>query len=153
MRHPSRTAFRMIGCVALATPSAAQQATIHGATPALVVEHLKTHLSPQGFVLESSSTKSALFTLDRGLVVQQGNPSVPVVHIVIELQLQFKPRADSLIVRAKEEAVGDRGRPMEFRRPLDSDRQNLQRLLDAVRAELDSGTAARDSTTRHDSTP
>jgi hypothetical protein len=131
--------------------TSAQQVLIRGGTPAAVVEHLKTQLLPQGFVLESASNKNALFTLDRGLVAQQGNPTIPVVHVVIEFQVRFKQKPDGLSVTAKEEVVGERGRPLEFRKPADSERGTVQRLLDAVRAEIEvtmppSDTARRDST-------
>jgi hypothetical protein len=87
-----------------------------------VVEHLKTRLLSQGFALEGANNKEALFTLDRGLVAQQGNARIPTAHIVIELQFRFKQKADQLTVMGNEEVVGERGRPMEFRRPAISDR-------------------------------
>src|SRR2546422_9462012 len=88
----------------------AQGVVIHRAAPSAVVERLRAKLLPQGFALESANDKSALFTLDRGTVAQQGNPLVPFVHVVLELQFRFKQKSDDLSVTAKEEAVGERGR-------------------------------------------
>jgi hypothetical protein len=128
----------------------AQQVVITNGTPAGVVEHLKTHLLSQGFNLESANNKEALFTLDRGLVAQQGNANVPVAHIVIELRFRFKQKADKLTVSGDEEVVGERGRPMEFRRPAISDRPNVQKLLDAVQGELEAGGSPSDTAAKRD---
>jgi len=113
------------------------------------MEHLKARLLPQGFVLESANAKNALFTLDRGLVSQRGNSQVPVAHIVIELQVRFKQKKEGLSVALNEDVVGERGRPLEFRRPAVSERGQLQQLLDAIRAELQA--APSDSAARADS--
>lgn len=129
----------------------AQQVAIRGGTPGTVVEHLKTRLLSQGFVLESANNKEALFTLDRGTVAQQGNPSVPFAHIVIEMQFRFKQKADVLTVSANEEVVGERGRPMEFRRPAISDRDNVQQLLEAVRQEVEAAALPADTVAKRDS--
>lgn len=129
---------------------ASQEVTIPNATPSVVVEHLKAQLTPQGFVLESASNKEALFVLDRGLVNQGATATIPVVHVFIELQLRFQQKIEGLQVRAKEEVVGNRGKPLEFRKPADSDRPNVQRLLDSVRGELMASPS--DTTVKHDST-
>ena len=133
----------------LAGRSVAQQVTIPGATPTAVVDHLKAQLGPQGFVLEDANDKAALFVLDRGLVSQGATAAVPVVHVFIELQLKFQQKRDGLLVRANEEVVGNRGKPLEFRKPADSDRPNVQRLLESVKSELTSSPV---DTTKRDST-
>jgi len=115
----------------------AQDVVIHRATPATVVELLKAELLPQGFALESANDKGALFTLDRGMVAQRGNRLVPFAHVVLELQFRFKQKSEDLAVSASEEAVGERGQRLEFRKPVESQRNNLQRLLDSVRADLE----------------
>jgi hypothetical protein len=123
--------------------------TIHGATPEAVVGQANTQLAKQGFVLEDSSAKSALFVLDRGLVTQGANAPIPVVHIWIELQFRFREKGNDLRVDANEEVVGNRKSRLEFRKPADSDRPNVQRLLDAIRTSLESSTL---DTTKRDST-
>lgn len=128
----------------------AQEVTIHGATPATVVGQANTQLAPQGFVLEDSSAKSALFVLDRGLVTQGANAPIPVVHIWIELQFRFREKGNALRVTASEEVVGNRKNSLEFRKPADSDRPNVQRLLDTIRTNLESATL--DTANKHDST-
>ena len=132
----------------------AQGVVIRNTTPAVVTDRLKTELLPQGFKLERANEKSALFTLDRGMVAQQGSSVVRggLVHVVLELQVRFKQKAEGLVVTATEEAVGDRSSPLGFRKPVESrvERDNLQRLLDMIRADLEAA-AARDSTVRRDS--
>jgi hypothetical protein len=132
-------------------PAEAQVVVIPHATPAAVVDRLKAQLVPQGFKLESANDKNALFTLDRGLVAQRGNADVPIAHVFIELQFRFKQESEGLSVTANEEAVGERGRPAEFRKPVLSDRDNLQRLLESVRVGIEAGTPG-DSATKRDST-
>jgi hypothetical protein len=139
----------MIASLLGSTQAVAQQVLIPGASPDTVMEHLKARLLPQGFVLESANAKNALFTLDRGLVSQRGNSQVPVAHIVIELQVRFKQKKEGLSVALNEDVVGERGRPLEFRRPAVSERGQLQQLLDAIRAELQA--APSDSAARADS--
>ena len=135
--RPSSMTLWSFAFILVANDGYAQQVVVQNGTPAVAVEHLKTHLLSQGFTLESANNKEALFTLDRGLVAQQGNVSVPTAHIVIELQFRFKQKTDKLTITGNEEVVGERGRPMEFRRPAISDRANVQKLLDAVREELE----------------
>ena len=106
-----------------------------------MVRQVKTRLAAQGFVLEDSSAKSALFVLDRGLVTQGATAPIPVVHIWIELQLKFKEKGDDLRVMATEEVVGNRKSRLEFRKPADSDRPNVQKLLDAVRTDLEAASS------------
>ena len=131
------TAFGMILVFWVAYQAHAQDVVIHRATPATVVELLKAELLPQGFALESANDKGALFTLDRGMVAQRGNRLVPFAHVVLELQFRFKQKSEDLAVSASEEAVGERGQRLEFRKPVESQRNNLQRLLDSVRADLE----------------
>jgi hypothetical protein len=149
MRPRSMTPW-LFALVLITSQAHAQQVVIQNATPAVVVEHLKTRLLSQGFTLESANNKEAMFTLDRGLVAQQGNVSVPTAHIVIELQFRFKQKADKLTVTGNEEVVGERGRPMEFRRPAISDRANVQKLLDAVREELEAAMLPADTAAKRD---
>src|SRR5437016_2098024 len=130
-------AFGMILVFWVAYQANAQDVVIHRATPATVVERLEVQLVPQGFTLESANDKGALFTLDRGTVAQQGNRLVPFAHVVLELQFRFKQKSDDLSVSAGEEAVGERGQRLEFRKPVESQRNNLQRLLDTVRVDLE----------------
>src|SRR6266702_8154358 len=91
---------------------------------------------------------SALFTLDRGMVGQRQGGAI---HVVLELQFSFKQKSDGLVVRADEVVVGQAGTSFENRKPVESrvERDNLQRLLDSVRARIE---ATADSAGRHDST-
>ncbi len=132
----------------LASQAGAQGVQIpHGAAPA-VVEVLKTDLLPQGFQLQRADQKTALFTLDRGMVGQRQGGAI---HVVLELQFSFKQKSDGLVVRADEVVVGQAGTSFENRKPVESrvERDNLQRLLDSVRARIE---ATADSAGRHDST-
>ena len=133
-----------------ASPVAAQSVVIRNTTPSVVVAHLKAHLASQGFALESANDKQAMFTFDRGPVAQN-NPTVPIVRVIIEVQIRFKAKSEGLSVAATEEAVGNRGQRAEFRRTVDSAHDSLQRLLDATRAEIDSGAPPADSSVKHDS--
>lgn len=132
----------------------AQGVAIRKTTPTAVTDRLKVELLPQGFGLETANEKGALFTLDRGMVAQQGSSLVRggFVHVVLELQVWFNQKAEGLVVTASETAVGDRNSPLGFRKPVQSrvERDNLQRLLDMVRADLEA-VAARDSTVKRDS--
>ncbi len=136
----------------VASPVAAQSVIIRNTTPSIVVAHLKAHLASQGFALESANDKQAMFTFDRGPVAQN-SPTVPIVRVIIEVQIRFKAKSEGLSVAATEEAVGNRGRPAEFRRTVDSAHDSLQRLLDAIRAEIDSGVPPADSNAKRDSSP
>jgi hypothetical protein len=139
--------------IALLFPLAigAQEVVIHGAAPAAVVEELKAELLPQNLTLDYAGDDHALFLLDRGIVAQRDN-RLPVVHVTIEFQFHFKKKADGLHVTAAEEAVGQRGRPLEFRKPVDSARDNLQAILEQVRSRVEAA-APKDSAAKHDSTP
>jgi hypothetical protein len=146
----TRSAALFLATILLPRSVCAQQVIIHNATPAAVVGQANTQLAPQGFVLEDSSAKSALFVLDRGLVTQGANAPVPVVHIWIELQFRFRLKGSELRVDANEEVVGNRKSRLEFRKPADSDRPNVQRLLDSIRTNLESSTV--DTAAKRDST-
>lgn len=119
----------------------AQRVLIKGATPAEVVVAINTRISPQGFRLEDSTQRQALFALDRGLVSQtSGTGLVQAVQVVLELRLRFKQKGDSLQVDASEEAVGARNnRQFEFRKPVRSraELDAMQTLLEAVKQELE----------------
>lgn len=114
-----------------------------------MVEILKADLLPQHFAFVSLDEKSALFTLDRGLVIQKqgirGNP-----HVFVELRIWFKPQTEQLEVSASEEVVA------EFppsRLPVRSQKEleNLQRLLDSVRADVEARQVPGDSAAKRDS--
>ena len=146
----TRLVTLLLAVVFLPRHGQAQEVTIHHASSGAVVRQVKTRLAAQGFVLEDSSAKSALFVLDRGLVTQGATAPIPVVHIWIELQLKFKEKGDDLRVMATEEVVGNRKSRLEFRKPADSDRPNVQKLLDAVRTDLEA--ASSDTAVKRDST-
>lgn len=134
-------------------PGAAQGVIIPNVTPSQVVEALKAELLSQGFAFARANDKTALFTLDRGMVQQQANNMTrgSLVHIVLEFTVRFKQKDEGLQVLASEELVGNPERGTQFRRPIDSlnERNNMQQLLDAVRAAL----VSRPDSTRRDSTP
>ncbi|MFN2571330.1 MAG: hypothetical protein ABR537_06915 [Gemmatimonadales bacterium] len=154
-QRPSRGTMRLLPVVSLSVllgipwkPLVAQQVIIKDASPSDVVRAINEHISSQGFRLEDSSAKRALFSLDRGLVSQRTNSMVQSVPVVLELQLRFKPKPDGLQVDADEEVVGARGnRQFEFRRRVQgtAERETIQRLLETVKSDLE-GRA--DSTAR-----
>jgi len=126
--------------VALPTSLAAQQVIIKGASPSDVVQAIHQRISGQGFRLEDSTKKQALFSLDRGLVSQTSGSMVQSVPVVLELRVRFKQKPDGLQVDADEEVVGARGnRQFEFRKPVrtTAERETMQRLLEAVKADLE----------------
>jgi hypothetical protein len=151
-----RAAF-VVAVLSLAVASQAaiaQGVTIPNVTPSQVVEALKAELIPQGFAFARANDKNAVFTLDRGMVQQQANNMTrgSLVHIVLEFTVRFKQKEEGLQVLASEELVGNPERGTQFRRPIDSlnERNNMQQLLDGVRARL---LAAADSTAKRDTTP
>lgn len=126
--------------IALVSPLAAQRVVIARATPTDVILAVNKRLSAQGFKLEDSTAKQALFLLDRGLISQNRASGVVSVPVVMEFYLRFKPKPEGLEVRAFEEVVGDRkNRTFEFRQPVRSDAEidTMQRLLETVKAELE----------------
>jgi len=131
----------------------AQGVIIRGATPAEVVAVLNADLQPQGFALVKADDKTALFTLDRGMVAQQGGRGA--VHVILELRFRFKAKSEGLQVTASEEVVGGAGTTLEYRKPVESrvERQNLQRLLDKAREGLEARPASGDSAASRDSSP
>jgi hypothetical protein len=130
----------------VAHQASGQSVTIPATTPAVVLAHLKGRLLSQGYKVEKGNDKQAVFTFDKGLVAQQAGAQVPFVQITIELQIRFKQKGDSVSVTAREEAVGERGRPLEFRNPMDSQHDSLQRFLDTIREEVQSGAPPHDTT-------
>src|SRR3954464_7301201 len=101
----------------IAGVASAQKVLIRNTTPPAVLEALKGNLLPQGFQLAEAGNKGALFTLDRGNVIQRTG-LIPIVHVVIELQLRYKAKAEGLEVSASQDAVGATGsRAYDFRRP------------------------------------
>jgi len=123
----------------------AQRVTIKGASPTDVVVAIQNRLDSQSFKLADSSKKQALFTLDRGMVSQTAANGMPMsVHVTLELHLRYKQKTDSLQVDASEEVVGETGsRTMDFRKPVQTpaERETMQRLLDEVKAELETRRA------------
>jgi len=131
----------------------AQGVIIARARPTDVVEALKTQLLPQGFQFVRADDKSALFALDRGLVPQHAEPfRGELVHIVLEFTVRFKQKDAGLQVTASEEVVGNPRASTQFRKPVTSqtERANMQKLLDAIRADLEARPAA-DSVAKRDS--
>ena len=135
---------------ALPQPADAQGVVIAGATPQDVVEALKAELVPQGFQLIKANDKSALFALDRGMVAQQGNQMVrgALVHIILEFTVRFKQKEQGLQVTASEEVVGNPRSSAQFRKPVESqgERDNMQHILDMIRANLEARKPRPDST-------
>jgi hypothetical protein len=126
--------------VGVTEAAGAQGVVIARATPAAVVEALKVELLPQGFQLVRANEKTALFTLDRGMVMQEGSGfRGSLVHIVLEFTVRFKQKNEGLQVTASEEVVGNPGSRIGFRRPVESrtERDNMQKLLDSVRDSLE----------------
>jgi hypothetical protein len=131
----------------------AQKVLIQNGSSTAVLEALKANLLPQGFTLKESNKKGALFTLDRGNVIQSTGP-IASVHVVIELQFRYRSKPNGLEVSASEEAVGATGSSMmDFRRPVESPKElaNLQQLLDSVRVTLETRSASVDSVAKVDS--
>ena len=110
-----------------------------------IVVAIQKRLDSQGFKLADSSKKQAMFMLDRGMVSQTSASGMPMsVHVTLELQLRYKQKTDSLQVDASEEVVGETGtRTMDFRKPVQTpaERETMQRLLDEVKAELETRRA------------
>lgn len=142
----------LVAWVGFSTAADAQGVVIPGATPAAVVTALKAQLLPQGFQFVRGDDKGALFALDRG-IVQQQDQRVGAAHIVLEFSVRFKQKDDGLQVTAREEVVGNPRSSVQFRKPVESqaERNSMQRLLDAVRADIDAHGAA--DSTKRDSTP
>ncbi len=140
----------LVVALCLSSEAPAQSVLIHHSTSAAVVERLKTDVLPQGFTLRNAGDKSALFALDRGNVIQRDGR---VVHVVLELTVRFKHKDEGLEVTASEEAVGTATAGMDFRRPVESpaERNNLQRLLDRVRTDLEARPLPLDSGAKRDS--
>ncbi len=141
--------------VALVVPQVmrAQGVTIARARPIEVLEALKAQLLPQGFQVVRADDKSALLTLDRGMVAQQAEPfRGALVHIVLEFTVRFRQKDAGLQVTASEEVVGNPRASTQFRKPVTSqaERASMQQLLDAIRADLEARPAA-DSGAKRDS--
>jgi len=140
--------FAVIGAGIAPALLAAQAVDIPKGDPVAVVAVLKTQLASQGFVLDHASKKEALFSLDRGNVVQNNGM---VVHVHLEMHTWFKSKNDTLKVTAIEEAVGQASQGADFRRAIDSptDVAKLQDLLNYVKTRVvtpDSAAAKRDTT-------
>ena len=141
-----RSVALFIPLLAFSPSLSAQRVTVKGASPSDVVVAMQKRLSAKGFKLADSSRKQAMFTLDRGMVSQVGaTTSMPQsVHVTLEFHMRFKPKADSLQVDASEEVVGETGnRSLDFRKPVQTpaEHDNMQRLLDDVKAELEARPA------------
>jgi hypothetical protein len=125
----------------------AQQVVIRSAEPAAVVQELRTLLEAQGFSLASSNPKEAVFTR-AGIV---GNPATFFDQVIHELRFRFKQKGDRLTVTASEESVTKRNGIVQSRLPIDH-RVQLEELLAAVQAQLESIQPATDSARKRDST-
>jgi len=126
--------------VAFSSSLAAQRVLIKGAKPTDVTIAVNNRVGPQGFVLQDSSQKQAIFARDRGLVSQTDTSGrVQAYHVVLELYVRFKQKGDSLQVEAREEAVGSRDKRLEFRRLIRSREElsTLEALLQNVKEELE----------------
>src|SRR2546426_6315443 len=144
--RPCSAALGTLLFLHLSKPAVAQRVLIRHAARAAVVDVLKTYLLPQAFKFESADDKAALFSLDRGIVVQQGGHGTS--HVMLELRVRFKPESQDLEVTAWEE-VFDVGFPTT-RRTVRSraELDNLQHLLDKVKDDLEAHpgpTVKRDS--------
>ena len=125
------------------------QVIIRNATPAAVVEILKTELVPQGFKFLSADEKSSLFILDRGVVVQERGRGT--THVILELRFWFKPRPEGLEVRSGEEVTDALYRTARKTVRSPAELNNLQRLLDQIRSDLEARPARPDSGAKGDS--
>jgi hypothetical protein len=134
--------------VLFSTHAGAQSVVIRHGTPGAVVEVLKKDLLPQGFKFASGDEKAALFTLDRGVVIQERGAGT--AHVILELRVRFKPQVQDLEVTATEEVLDVL---LRSRRAVRSQAElnNLQRLLDSIRIDLESRPASSDSAVRRDS--
>jgi len=134
----------------LPAPVAAQVTLIPHGTQAQVVEALKTDLSAQGFALDHVGKHDALYTLDRGNVIQNNGM---VVHEHLEIKVSFKTKKEGLEVVGTQDVVGEASGGMDFRKPMDtpSEIASFQHLLDSVRDSIEA-RAARNSTPARDST-
>ncbi len=102
----------------------------------------------ENFSFVSADGSAVLFTLDRGVVVQEGGRVAP--HVVLELRVGFKPQSEGLEVTAWEEVVADfPSSRQRVRSP--KELENLQRLLDKIRADLEAQSAGGDSGIKRDS--
>ena len=140
---------------ALPSSARSQAVSIPNVDPPAVVSVLKADLAPLGFTLDHSGKKDAVFRLDRGNQIQNNGM---VVHVHLEVHTWFKKQADTLVVTAGEEAVGEATQGMDFRKPVDtpSDVARLQQMLETVKSEVlaraDSAARRDSSATRRDTT-
>ncbi len=137
-----------IALVLVAGRAAGQVTRIHKATPAAVTAALQATLQPQGFKAGKTDDKGALFALDKGESTVNTAQGMVVYRVTIELQSHYKQRGDSLEVSLKEEVVRT-SRDSEDRTQVVSRNEvdNLQRLLDGIRTDLE--TKARADSSAH----
>lgn len=125
-------------CLGIAFLAMDPNVKIRGATPTSVVEALRQHLEPQGFVLGEVTDKKAVFSYDRGMVAQHTGG---FLHIYMDINVRFKRTPSALEVIATQEMRGgaSNSASYDFRRPV-RDRINLdklQGLLELVLGELE----------------
>ena len=142
----------VIAALLFATPVSAQVTLIPHGTPAAVTEALKATFGPQGFQAGKTDDKGALFTLDKGNITQNSANGMQVVHVTVEIQARYKKKTEGLEVSLKEEVVGTT-RDQEMRNPVvnRTETDNLQKLLDGIRADIEAKATHPDSTVKRDS--
>lgn len=141
------TAIAITIALVLAAPLdlTGQRVIINGATPQEVIQNIHKRINAQGFRLDDSSEKEAVFVVDRGFAQTTYRLRPYRVPLVLEFQLRFKPTDEGLEVNAYEELVKARGNgTLEWRDPVRSraERDTMQRLLDEVKKELEARVPA-----------
>jgi len=142
----------VIAALLLAIPVSAQVTLIPHGTPAAVTEALKATFVPQGFQAGKSDDKGALFTLDKGNITQNSPNGIQVVHLTVEIQAHYRKKTEGLEASLTEEVVGTT-RDQEMRNPVvnRTETDNLQKLLDGIRTDIEAKTKPADSTAKRDS--
>ena len=88
---------------------AGQRVQIKNATPALVTQAAVDYLRPDGFVLVKGDSSEAVLVLNRGKIPQQGlyggRRGDNLFWVMMEVHVQFKPKAGALEVSAFEDVV------------------------------------------------
>jgi len=126
----------------------AQKVVIHAVAPTAVLQKLSTQLEPQNYTLATSNTKNAVYTRAAPVFGR-----LPYDHAVDQLTFRFKLTRDGVVVAASEEIVMFVPNGNVWGRMwVTEHRDQLQQLLDTVRAQLESEQQASDSTRNHDST-
>jgi hypothetical protein len=140
-----RTVFSCaVASCAVTVPVCAQRVFVRGATHTAVTEAVGAYLQPQCFILIRSDSTRAVFALDRGMMAQQnmfhGRHGNNLFRVVMELHLQFRPKAEGVEVGYYEDVVvldNDSSLVERRRVTTHSELDNLRRLMDAIRVELE----------------